>query len=66
MSAPSREVLNRSRRRIYKRQTIDLHKEMDADIIQRLEEVGNKQAYLKGLVRDDIRRRDMEDCERRE
>ena len=66
MSAPSREVLNRSRRRIYKRQTIDLHKEMDADIIQRLEEVDNKQAYLKGLVRDDIRRRDMEDCERRE
>ena len=28
----------------------------DADIIQRLNEVGNKQGYIKALIRDDIQK----------
>lgn len=33
-----------------------LNREKDADIIARLEEVGNKQGYFKSLVRADIAR----------
>ena len=31
------------------------NKETDADILQRLETVGNKQGYIKKLIRDDIK-----------
>lgn len=34
----------------------NLHKVNDADIIARLDEVDNKQGYIKKLIRDDIRR----------
>lgn len=30
------------------------HDEYDADILKRLNEVGNKQGYIKALIRDDI------------
>ena len=33
---------------------VDLHKENDADIIQKLDDVPNKAGYVKGLIRDDI------------
>ena len=33
-----------------------LHHENDADIIKRLDNVENKQGYIKALIRDDIKR----------
>ena len=33
-----------------------LNKKTDADILKRLDEVGNKQRYVKDLIRDDIGR----------
>lgn len=33
---------------------LKLHKRRDADILQRLDEVGNKQGYIKDLIRADI------------
>lgn len=33
---------------------LKLHKRNDADILQKLEEVGNKQGYIKGLIKADI------------
>ncbi len=33
---------------------IRLHKENDKDIIDRLEKIGNKQGYIKQLIRDDL------------
>lgn len=35
---------------------LKLNKKTDADILQKLEESGNKQGYLKALVRQDIER----------
>lgn len=34
--------------------TMKLNKNQDADILQRLEEVDNKQGYIKDLIRADI------------
>lgn len=33
-----------------------LNRKTDADILQRLDAVGNKQGYIKRLIRDDIER----------
>ena len=33
---------------------LKLNKETDADILERLDSVSNKQGYIKGLIRDDI------------
>ena len=33
---------------------LKLNKTTDADILQRLDEVENKQGYIKALIRDDI------------
>ncbi len=37
-----------------------LNRKTDADIVQRLDEVQNKSAYLKKLVRADIKEKDKE------
>lgn len=34
---------------------IKLHKEKDADIIQKLDNVNSKQGYIKRLIREDIK-----------
>lgn len=34
---------------------LKLNKGTDADILQKLDEVDNKQGYIKGLIRDDIK-----------
>lgn len=34
---------------------LKLNKRKDADILARLDEVGNKQKYIKGLIRKDIK-----------
>lgn len=34
---------------------LKLNKKTDADILQKLEEVGNKQGYIKALIRADIK-----------
>ena len=34
--------------------TLKLNKNRDADVLQRLEEVGNRQGYIKQLIRGDI------------
>lgn len=33
---------------------LQLHKEHDADVIERLGQCPNKQGYIKGLIRNDI------------
>lgn len=33
---------------------VNLNRENDADIIQKLDDVPNKAGYVKGLIRDDI------------
>ena len=33
---------------------LKLNKNYDKDIIERLDQVGNKSMYIKGLIRDDI------------
>lgn len=35
---------------------LKLNLETDKDILERLEEVGNKQGYIKSLIRDDIKK----------
>lgn len=35
---------------------LKLNKKTDADVLARLEEVENKQGYIKRLIREDIRR----------
>lgn len=42
MSRPSNEVINKSRRKIYKFQQLCLHREYDADVIEKLESVDSK------------------------
>lgn len=37
-----------------KQMKINLNLEADADIIEKLESTGNKQGYIKGLIRADI------------
>lgn len=37
-----------------KQVTLRLNKRTEADIIERLEEVGNKQGYIKALIRADV------------
>lgn len=37
---------------------LKLNLETDKDILQRLEEVGNKQGYIKELIRRDIKKAD--------
>lgn len=34
---------------------LKLNKKTDADILERLEQVGNKQGYIKELIRNDIK-----------
>ena len=33
---------------------LKLNKKSDADILEKLEQTGNKQGYIKGLIREDI------------
>lgn len=44
--------------KFYKNKTtrvvLQFHNETDADILTRLNEVGNKQGYIKRLIREDI------------
>ena len=35
---------------------LKLNKKTDADILKRLDEIGNKQGYIKTLIREDIKR----------
>ena len=56
MSRPTQEVINRSRRKIYQRLTIDLHREYDKDVIDKLDNLQgeSKPAYIKRLIRKDM------------
>lgn len=36
--------------------TVSMHKDNDADVIARLEAVGNKSEYIKRLIREDMER----------
>lgn len=35
---------------------LKLNKKTDADILERLDEVGNKQGYIKALIRSDLKK----------
>ena len=37
---------------------LKLNKQSDKDVLDKLEEVDNKQGYIKGLIRDDIKRQE--------
>ena len=39
-----------------------LNRKTDADILERLVEVGNKQGYIKGLIRADLEKSKTECC----
>ena len=43
--------------RMTRRVHIKLNKKTDADILEMLDGVGNKQGYIKSLIRDDIKKR---------
>ena len=53
------EALKKAIRKYDKEHTkqilLKLNKGTDADILQKLDEVDNKQGYIKGLIRDDIK-----------
>lgn len=49
------KAANAYHQRASKQYHLELHKENDADIIKRLDSVGNKQGYIKTLIRRDIR-----------
>lgn len=36
---------------------IKLNKKTDADILEQLEKIGNRQGYIKQLIREDIKRK---------
>ena len=38
------------------RLSLKLNRETDADILDRLDQVESKQGYIKGLIREDLRR----------
>lgn len=48
------KAANAYHKRSSKQYHLELHKENDADIIRKLETVGNKQGYIKTLIRRDI------------
>lgn len=48
------KAANAYHKRASKQYHLELHKENDADIIHKLETVGNKQGYIKTLIRRDI------------
>ncbi len=54
------EALKKAQEKYKKEKTkivnIRLHNDKDADIIQKLDEVGSKQGYIKALIREDIDR----------
>lgn len=60
---PRSEALKKAQAKYKKESTIivniRLHKELDADIIERLNEVHSKQGYIKDLIRADIKKDEM-------
>lgn len=54
------ESMKRAQLKYQKTGTVSLHmklvKTTDADIIEHLEQVGNKQGYIKQLIREDMRK----------
>lgn len=60
MAKTVQEINNASRRKIYKFQQICLHREYDADVIDKLDSVESKPAYIKALIRADIARTDKD------
>lgn len=55
------EAQKRAREKYERANTVQfkmkLNKNTDADILAKLEEVGNKQGYIKELIRNDLARR---------
>lgn len=56
MAQTVQEINNRSRRKIYKSQTIYLHRVKDADCIAWLDRQESKPESVKRLIRQDIAR----------
>lgn len=50
------KAANAYHKRASRQYHLELHKENDADIINKLETVDNKQGYIKTLIRYDIKR----------
>ena len=56
MTKPTTQVINRSKKKIYERLEINLHKEYDSDILARLETEPSKQGFFKAAAREKIQR----------
>lgn len=54
MSTSHTKTVNAYHKRASRQYHLELHKVNDADIISKLETVGNKQGYIKTLIRRDI------------
>ena len=58
------ESLYRSRKKIYSRVSLELHKEYDADILARLDGEKSKQGFFKTAAREKIERERKEKATR--
>ena len=56
MTQPTPEVRKRYKAHAVKRVTLDLNRNTDADILEKLEQVPSKQGYIKRCIREDIRK----------
>lgn len=56
MTRPSNEVIARYKKKAYSRVTVELHKENDADILERLDKEPSKQGFFKTAAREKIER----------
>lgn len=54
------QASNTYHKRASRQYHLELHKVNDADIISKLDTVGNKQGFIKSLIRDDIKRENTE------
>lgn len=50
------KAVNAYHKKSSKQYHLEMHREHDADIIERLDSVENKQGYIKALIRADIKR----------
>ncbi len=56
MTKPSNEVIARYKKKAYSRVSIELHKENDSDILERLDKEPSKQGFFKTAAREKIER----------
>lgn len=61
MGRTSTEVKKRYNKRVYTRIAVSLHKENDADILERLDKEPSKQGFFKKAAREKIERENIKE-----